>query len=338
MQISYEELRRTLEDILQAHGVPSKIAVSAAQNYAKNTLDGVHSHGVNRFPRTIDYLDRGLIKGDARPVMLNAFGCLERWDGCLGLGNVNAVMMMNRAIALAHEQGIGLIAIQNTNHWMRGGAYGWQAADAGCIGMCWTNTRPNTPVWGGQDNRIGNNPFVLSIPRSSGAHVVLDTAMTQFSNGRLEQTAMNGEALPVPGGYDANGWLTNDSTAILNGGRHLTIGYWKGSGLSVVLDLAAAVLSGGNTVTDVGRRYGDEIGLSQVFIAIDAKVFPGFEFSDAAVDRAIEDIKNSLPVSSEKEIMYPGERTLRTRMVNLKRGIPIADEVWQKILTLMSAC
>ena len=334
MRIPYQELLEMLEHILLNHGVSPENAYLAAENYAQNSLDGVYSHGVNRFPRTVDYLDRGLIQGAVRPTILSSFGGLELWDGQLGLGNVNAKLMMDRAVSLAHEHGIGLTAIQNTNHWMRGGAFGWQAAEGGCVGLCWTNTKPNTPAWGGRDNRIGNNPFVLAIPHSNGAHVVLDTAMTQFSNGRIEQARMKGEALPVPGGYDANGWLTDDPAAIQNGGRHLTIGYWKGSGLSIVLDLAAAILSGGNTVTDIGRKYGDEIGLSQVFIAIDPGKLQCSELSDAAIDRVVEDIKESEPVSPGKTVTYPGERTLATRKSNLELGIPIMDVVWEKIRAL----
>jgi len=334
MRIFYEELRQVLERILLAHGVSAENAGTAAENYANNSLDGVYSHGVNRFPRTVDYLDRGLVDGTARPVLLSSFGGLERWDGRLGLGNVNAVLMTERAVSLARERGIGLVAIQNTNHWMRGGSFGWQAAESGCIGLCWTNTKPNTPAWGGADDRIGNNPFVVAIPRSGGRHVVLDMAMTQFAYGKVEQAAMKGEVLPVPGGYDAEGRLTADPAAIRNGGRHLTIGYWKGSGLSIVLDLAAAVLSGGDTVTGIGRKYTEEIGLSQVFLAIDPEKLQSPALTDAAIDQVVEDIKASVPIEGGKPVTYPGERTWNTRKENLEQGIPVLDAVWEKIKSL----
>ena len=330
MDIPYEQLKQTLEEILIAHGVPAENAAPAAKNYADNSLDGVYSHGVDRFPRTVDYLDRGLVDGAARPVLLSAFGAMERWDGRMGLGNVNAALMMGRAIALAGENGIGLVAIQNTNHWMRGGAFGWQAAEAGCIGICWTNTTPNAPAWGGADNRIGNNPLIIAVPQSGGDHVVLDMAMTQFAYGKVAHAAMKGETLPVPGGYDAQGQLTRDPAAIRDGGRHLTIGYWKGSGLSILRDLPAAVLSGGKTVTESGKKYQDEVGLSQLFIAIRPDKFQDPAVSDGAIARVVEDIKNSVP-AGEGGVSYPGERTLATRRRNLERGIPVLDEVWERI-------
>ena len=101
-----------------------------------------------------------------------------------GPGNLNAQASMSRAMALGREHGIGCVALGNTNHWMRGGTYGWQAADAGMIGICWTNTLANLPAWGAKMPGLGNNPLVIAVPRPEG-HVVLDMAMSQFSYGAL---------------------------------------------------------------------------------------------------------------------------------------------------------
>src|SRR5206468_5083874 len=143
---------------------------------------------------------------------------LERWDGGRGVGNLNAYACMEAAISLARRHGIGCVALANTNHWMRGGTYGWQAADAGLIGMCWTNTLPNLPPWGATVPRIGNNPLVIAVPRGKGTgeHVVLDMAMSQFSYGALASYRRRHEALPVPGGFDESGELTRDPEAIEN--------------------------------------------------------------------------------------------------------------------------
>ena len=97
---------------------------------------------------------------------------------------------------------------------VKAGTYGWQAADAGCIGICWTNTGPIMPAWGAKDSRIGNNPFILAVPRKNREHVVVDTAMALYSYGKLETTRLNGEQLPFAGGYDEKGCLTCDPSAI----------------------------------------------------------------------------------------------------------------------------
>src|SRR5262245_42894268 len=222
---------------------PERAALSAPL-VADASRDGVASHGLNLFPRLVAMARAGLVDVHARPEPIVRAGAMERWDGRRGPGNLNAHASMERALQLSREHGVGCVALANTNHWMRGGAYGWQAAEAGAIALCWTNTLPNLPPWGASEARIGNNPLVVAVPRAAG-HVVLDMALSQFSYGALAAHRMRGELLPVAGGFDANGTLTSDPAAIEQSRRPLPIGFWKGSGLSIVLDLIAATLSGG---------------------------------------------------------------------------------------------
>lgn len=333
-RIPYDELVKEFERVLLSRNVPAEDAQIMAKMFADTSADGVYSHGVNRFPRVISYIDKGYIDVNAKPTVVGSFGSFERWNGNLGFGNLNAKKAMDRAIELAKQHGIGLVAIGNTNHWMRGGTYGWQAADAGCIGICWTNTQPNMPAWGAKDRRIGNNPFVLAIPRANGQHIVSDCAVAQYSYGKIETCKLNGQMLPYPGGFDSEGNLTSDPAEIEKTWRVLPMGYWKGSSISIALDLMAAVLSGENTVTDVGRLSSDEYGLSQVVIAIDPTHMSGKRMSDEIIDTVLEDIKASEPVREGGEILYPGERAYRTRLEHMKNGIPVVDSVWETIKAL----
>ncbi|MDF2595305.1 MAG: yiaK [Clostridia bacterium] len=334
MRIQYKDMVNEFKRVLIKKGFTEEDALEAAIIFTQNSLDGVYSHGVNRFPRVISYIERGGIDPKATPTCTAKMGSFERWDGHLGLGNLNAKKAMDRACELAKEFGIGIVAIGNTNHWMRGGAYGWQAADNGCVGMCWTNTMPNMPAWGAKDRKIGNNPFIMSIPKSNGEHVVIDCAVAQFSYGKIEECRMKGIQLPVVGGFDTEGNLTTDPVEIEKTWRVLPIGFWKGSGLSIALDLIAAVLSGGNSVTDIGRKYEDEIGLSQIMIAVDPHHMNSKETTDYIINNVIEDIKSSEPAMEGGKIYYPGELEIVTRRDNLENGIPVMDEIWNSILEM----
>lgn len=334
MRVQHEDMTREFERILAARGLSDGDAREAATMFTAASLDGVYSHGVNRFARIVANIDQGIIQVEAKPTVISAIGAFERWDGNLGMGNLNARIAMDRAVELAGSQGIGLVAMGNTNHWLRGGAYGWQAAAAGCVGICWTNTLPNMPAWGARDNRIGNNPFVLAIPRSNGQHVVVDMAMAQFSYGKLEETRLRGAQLPLPGGYNTAGEPTTDPAEIEKTRRVLPIGFWKGSGMSMALDLIAALLSAGSTTTEIGKKSSHEYSLSQVFIAINPGHFNPPEFTDQIIDTVLEDIKASIPAFDGAEIRYPGERAYNTRMANLENGIPVLPEIWDKILGL----
>lgn len=334
MRVNFKDMLNEFKRVLIKKGFSEEDAYESAKLFAENSLDGVYSHGVNRFPRVIQYIDKGYINVNAKAKKVDSFGSLERWNGNLGMGNINAKVCMDRAIELAKEHGVGIVAIGNTNHWMRGGAYGWQAANAGCIGLCWTNTMPNMPAWGAKDRRIGNNPFIMAIPRSNGEHVVVDAAMSQFSYGKIEEHKFKGTQLPVPGGYDSEGNISTDPVEIEKTWRVLPIGFWKGSGMSIALDLIASILSGGNSTTDIGRMTEDEYGISQVLIAIDPSKFNIPEITDDVINNVIEDVKSSEPEKEGGRISYPGERVIATRKENLEKGIPVNEAIWQEIINM----
>ena len=200
MRVTYEKMTEEFRRVLQKNGFSETDAREAAVIFAQNSLAGVFSHGLNRFSRVISYIQKGEIDPSVSAERELGMGAMERWNGHRGFGPLNARKAMKRAIELAREYGIGMVALRNNNHWMRGGSYGWQAADAGCIGICWSNTMPNMPAWGGTDRKIGNNPLVMAIPGKDGKHVVIDCAVSQFSYGKLEDCRLKGIPLPVPGG------------------------------------------------------------------------------------------------------------------------------------------
>lgn len=329
-RVSYDELLNEFKRVLVSRGFDEKLAMDAAVVFAQNSLDGIYSHGINRFPRVVSYLDKGEIKPENIATCVDAKGAIERWDGHRGFGPLNAKMAMDRACELAKECGAGVVALGNNNHWMRGGTYGWQAADHGCIGICWSNTQPNMPAWGGKDKKIGNNPFIFAVPKASGEHVVVDCAMSQFSYGKIEEAKLKGAQLPVPGGYDEDGNLTTDPAAIEKSWRVLPMGYWKGSGISILLDLISTVLTAANSVQNIGT-FGDEVGLSQIMIAIDSGKFQSTDITDAIVDELIADIHSSVPAQEGGKVFYPGEIEIETRKDNMANGIPVIDEVWEQI-------
>ena len=332
-RIAYEEMKRQFARVLESRGFSAEDARSAGEIFAQNSLAGVYSHGLNRFPRVVEYLDKGEIDPNARATCVMRMGAIERWDGHRGFGPLNAWRAMERACALAKEYGVGVVALGNNNHWMRGGTYGWLAADLGCIGICWSNTMPNMPAWGGKDRKIGNNPLVMAVPRSNGEHAVIDCAVSQFSYGKIEDCRLRGVQLPVPGGYNEAGELTTDPAEIEKPWRVLPMGYWKGSGLSIVLDLIATVLTNGNSVAKIGT-FGDEIGLTQIMIAIDPGKFNTSGETDDIVNGILADVKASVPAQEGGEVFYPGEMELARIRENREQGIPVIEEVWQRVLAM----
>ncbi|MBD3895302.1 3-dehydro-L-gulonate 2-dehydrogenase [Halomonas sp. ML-15] len=336
-RVPFEVMVKEIERVLVNKGLRDDRAKECARLFSEASLDGVYSHGLNRVPRFVEYIDEGWVDIHASPTLVADLGVLEQYDGNLGPGNLNAQYSMDRAVSLARENGLGVVAIKNTNHWMRGGSYGWQAANAGCIGICWTNTESCMPPWGSKDRRVGNNPMVLAVPRKDG-HIVLDMAMSQFSYGKLEVTRLKGELLPVDGGFDSDGNLTRVPAEIEKSMRILPAGYWKGSGLAVMLDLIAALLSGGLSTSKVDKLkpapHASGYGTSQVFMAFDPAKLSEESLSQSAVDDLVRYLHDAEPAEGHGNVSYPGERTLQTRRDNLEKGVPVDDAIWQKVLEL----
>lgn len=328
-RVPYQELFDALLRVLLKLGFESERARLCARLFADASRDGVYSHGLNRFPRFVLQIQNGTINIHAEPELVAASGSLERWDGKLGPGPLNAYQCMERAITLSRKHGTGCVALGNTTHWMRGGNFGWQAADAGVIGICWTNTLPNLPPWGASDPRVGNNPVIIAVPRPAG-HVVLDMAVSQFSYGALASYRMRGEQLPVDGGFDTKGQLTRDPAEIEASKRPLPIGYWKGSGLALMLDLVGALLSGGKATHQITSDPDRESYLSQVFIALDPSSVGSAEVAARIADEVIAYFKLP-PHSGGEQVRYPGEQVLKIRSENLAKGIPVEPAIWSKV-------
>jgi len=188
---------------------------------------------------------------------------------------------------------------------------------------------PNLPPWGGLEPRLGNNPLVIAVPRAT-EHVVLDMAMSQFSFGALETYKARGEQLPVVGGFDLDGELTHDPGAIEAANRILPAGFWKGSGLALMLDLLSTLLSGGKATHQIAADSLKETGLSQVFLVFDPRVIDRESDSARVVDQIIQAVLDATP-ASDQPVRYPGQRTMEIRKRNLAEGIPVEPDVWELI-------
>ncbi len=334
IRVSFEELYETIYAALLNAGMNPETATVCAKTHSRSSCDGIPSHGLNRVPLFIEYLRKGWVDPQATPVLTKSLGALEQYDGRLGPGITNALFAVNRGMELARQFGLGLVALANTTHWMRGGAYGRHAAEQGFASISWTNTEPTIPVWGAKSSGVGNNPIVLAVPRPGGP-LVLDMAMSLYAWGKIAVTRMKGERLPFPGGYDRDGRLTDDPAAIEDSRRALPIGYWKGSGMAVMLDVMAALLSGGKPGYAMDAvRDGSCTGCCQIFMVFDPEHFCGKTYAEELAAQMIAHIHASEPAEKGGAVRYPGEGVLITREENERLGIPVDETVWNTVRSL----
>ncbi len=333
IRIGIREAEEAFRNCLIKYGVSEEESSATAAVFARNAADGIMTHSVARFPRLIAQIEAGVVRPGVKPVLQSSFSAIERYNAGYGIGTTSASFAMNRAIELSSLFGIGLIALSNANHWMRAGYYALSAAERGKIGICWTNTMHNLASWGSIEANIGNNPIAIAVPRDDGRHFLIDSAMSQFSVGKVSQYASEGRRLPVAGGFDSEGRMTDDPSEILESWRFLPAGFWKGSGFSIVLDVIAAVLSDGNTVSEIGDCDAiHEAGLSQVFIAIDPeKLGPDASARVmASVERSLKEAKTA----NGRKCRYPGENMKDIHDKAMNEGIAVPAGLWKEIIGL----
>lgn len=185
---------------------------------------------------------------------------------------------------------------------------------------------------GAKECRIGTNPLIVAVP--SNPITMVDMSMSMFSYGALEMNRLAGKKLAVDGGFDNDGNLTRDPAIIEENRRILPMGYWKGSALSIVLDMIATLLSGGSSVAEVTEDNRDEYGISQVFIAIEIDRLIDGKTRDEKLQRIMDYVTSAERDNPEVAIRLPGHRFPHLRAENQRDGIPVDDRVWARIQAL----
>ena len=331
LHVTYDEAVAAMTAGLLRY-LPEDKARRFAEIFAGNSLDGVYSHGMNRYPRYLSDMDKGLCdRTVTQAERVSGFGALEVWDAHFGVGPLIAEQVTRRAIDLAREHGIACVALRNNSHWLRAGRYGLMMADAGMMGICFTNTCMNLVAYGTTEPSTGNNPITLAVPRRAGS-LVMDMAVSQYAFGKLEIMAQEGKMLDTPCGYDKEGNLTCDPREINRSKLMMPMALWKGSALSIMLDLMAASLSLGRTSLEIGRPGDGEKGMSQVFICLNPAAVVDAGEMDAQIERTVAFLSALPPKDGVHGVHAPGENLAATRQRNLREGIPVTEETWQKIM------
>src|SRR5689334_8548782 len=92
------KMAETLSVILQKYGFEENKAIKCADIFTSSSVDGIYTHGINRFIRFVDYIKKGIVRPDAAPTLKKKAGNIEQWDGNLGPGPLNAVVSTDRAM------------------------------------------------------------------------------------------------------------------------------------------------------------------------------------------------------------------------------------------------
>ena len=113
----------------------------------------------------------------------------------------------------------------------------------------------------------------------------------------------------------------HDPAKILESGRLLPCGAYKGAGLALMIELLTAGLSGGPLSHEIMEtdRSGLDAGSTKLFLAIDPECFG----ESGTLARRAGDLAGWLHARAGVPIALPGDRGREARRRNLEEGIPI---------------
>jgi LDH2 family malate/lactate/ureidoglycolate dehydrogenase len=316
--------------LLVAHDVPDGDAAIVAGCLVSADLRGVDTHGMVRLPGYIERIRRGV--NNPRPALepQRITPVAAALDGQNGLGFVVGTRAMAEAIAMAQEFGVGIVAARRSTHFGMAASYVLQAIEAGFAAIVFSNASPAMPPWGGRAALIGTNPLAMGVPAGDRDPIVLDMSPAVAARGKIRRAERRGEAIPLGYALDEDGRPTTDPTAAL-AGVVLPIGEYKGSGLSLMMDVFGGVIAGAAFAGGVGDQYKaldrpQDVG--HFFLAMKPDLFVGAEEYRRRMETLVDKVRACPPAEGFSEILLPGEPELRHERLCRRRGIPYsANEV-----------
>jgi len=326
MPASYATHRSQLELILRAWGMPEATAINTAEIMSWADLHGIDTHGISMVPPYDERRRAGRIDMRAQPTVARETPVSALIDGGGGLGHANARRAMELAIDKAKATGIGVAAVRNSAHFGACGFYALMAVEAGLIGMVTTSASgiQVAPTYGAQA-RFGTDPIAFAAPGRPGEPFLLDMATTTVAAGKIRNKA--NENLPTPPGWlvTAEGKPSTDPREVSKGGFMTPLGgtpegsSHKGYGLSAMVNILSAALSGASMITDpLHTKRPGTMGIGHFLLALD----PGL-FRDAADFRA-EKHPSDTQKSAQK--LREAAETIQSQNVSLEQANKLLRE------------
>ena len=317
------ELQSFCAQALQRAGARSTDAAIVAEGLAAADLRGVHSHGALRIGIYVDRLRAGSIDPQAELEIVRDAGGVLVADAHAGLGIAMAAAAMDLAIARAQAHGIAAVSVRNSNHCGMLAFHAMRALTAGAIGIAISNADSQVAPWGARTKFLGTNPLAVAVPAREELPVVLDMATSVVAHARVKGAFDRGESIQADWAVDTAGRPTTDPAQALAGAL-LTFGAFKGSGISLLIDLLAGILPGGRSgpeIVPLYQRLDEPQGVGHLLVALHVEAFEPLAAFSRRVDETVRRVRALPPAEGAPRAFLPGELEYRRAEESLRRGI-----------------
>lgn len=328
-------LHSAIRLVVQGFGSHETEVEAVTSNLIEANLTGHDSHGIGILPRYAEaYRQGGLVPNQHVQMMLDA-GALLRLDGGAGFGQVIGFEAMELGIARARRHGSCIVALGNSHHLGRIGAWAEQATRAGLISLHFVNViaRGIVAPHGGADARFGTNPFAAGIPLAGREPMILDFATSVLAQGKTRVAFNKGELVPADCLLDDRGLPTREPRYGVNPpfGALLTFGQHKGYGLALLCELLGGALAAGMTQRsdDATQR---RILNGMLTVLIDPATLGDHAAFEHEALAFIDWVKASPSRAGFGPVQVAGEPEREARVQRTMHGVSVDATTWNEIL------
>ncbi|MHA6296846.1 Ldh family oxidoreductase [Devosia sp. CAU 1758] len=326
MKVSATEAEELTTALLTTAGAPTAHARLQAKSLVGAELRGHPSHGLQRLPRILDRIERGLADPAARGQLNWRKPGVLHVDGTRGLGPVVAFSTIDALLERVDDTGIALACVGNSNHLGMLALYVEAVAGAGRICIALSTSEALVHPFAGTRAMVGTNPIAIGIPAGEEPFV-LDLATSLVSMGKVHDHALRGAPLPEGWALDAEGQPTTDAERAKRGSI-APFGDAKGYGLGLALEVLVASLVGSAFAPDVHGTLDAEhvANKGDVFIVIDPA-----NAQTARIAAYLDAVRASPAADADRPVRVPGDGARRRRLAALGHGFTVNDTLWRSL-------
>lgn len=333
--LSPQVLREIGYELFQTAGCREEDSRAVVDHIVESNLFGHDSHGVMRYAEYLRALREGRFQPQATPEVITEHPCTAVVDAKGALGQIGANFATRLAIKKARAQGMAAVALRNTSHIGRVGAYPLQVAREGLIGLILVNAGRlgyQIAPFGGIDGRLSTNPMAFSAPRRAADPILIDMTTSMVAEGKIRVAMNQGKSLPEGWIIDSEGRPATDPLKFKSDppGAILPLGGpvgHKGYGLSIMMELMGGALSGQGCAAGERRMISNGVLLTVYRIEHFCELNDYYD----EVETLIAHVKSSRLAKGFKEILAPGEPEFRSAGRKQAEGITVDDTTWAAI-------
>ena len=327
--ISVERLVEITARALKRAGASKAMAQSTAQALVAAEAEGLGGHGLSRVALYCQHLKEGRANGKAKAKIIKRKGATALIDAGGGLAFLACALAVKEAITRAKKSGVSFVGVTNSHHM---GALAYHLApiaQAGMVGLAFTNSPSAINAWGGKRAFYGTNPVAAIFPRNNAEPIVVDLSLTEVTRGKIMVYAKEGKPIPPGWAVDKDGNSTTDAKVALTGSLN-AIGGVKGAALALMVEVLCVGLTGAafSFENDSYFEPGNKPRIGHAILTIDPGALAG---SDAYFSR-LEVMINAM--LRDEGVRLPGVRRQKLVAAARAQGLQIGDTQVTELLKL----